>query len=101
MSNSLWRRVFAAVVEGGKQAVKEQVASGKFNLQEPSIVVEMTQAMYASVRSFMETDFASLLRLVELDLEGLPQLCRDPDVECNPTERDPFKVGSSYIALGK
>ncbi|CAH1421590.1 unnamed protein product [Lactuca virosa] len=91
----------AAGIEGGKQALKEQVASRKFNLREPSIMVEMTQAMHASVRSFMETNVASLLHLVELDLEGLRQLCRNPDVKDNPTKGDPFKFGFSSYDLGK
>lgn len=34
-------------------------------------MVELTQAMNASVKSFMEIEFASLLYLGELDLEGL------------------------------
>ncbi|CAH1441317.1 unnamed protein product [Lactuca virosa] len=55
--------------------------------------------MHASVRSFMETNFASLLHAGELDLEGHHQLCRDHDVENDPPEGDPFKVGSSSTAL--
>lgn len=64
-------------------------------------MVELTQAMHASVKSFMEKDFASLLHLGELDLEGLRQLCRDPDVEENPLEGDPLRVGSSFTTLSK
>ncbi|CAH1432861.1 unnamed protein product [Lactuca virosa] len=89
-----------AGVEGGKQVVKEQVASGKFDPQEPSTVVEMTQDMHASVKSLMEKNFASLLYLGELGLEGLRQLCRDPDIEENPPEGDTLKVGSSSTTLG-
>lgn len=90
-----------ADVEGGKQAVKKQVASRKFNPQEPSIVVEITQAIHASVRSFMETYFSFLLYLGELNLEGLRHLRRDSNVKENPPEGDPFKVGSSSTTLGK
>lgn len=56
-----------------------------------SIVVEITQAMHASVRSFMETDFASLFHLGELDLEGLRPLCHDPNIEDNHPEGGYFK----------
>lgn len=77
------------------------MASGKFNLYEPSIAVEKTQAMHSSVRLFMPTNFASLLHLGELDLVGLRQFCRDPDIEENPPEGNPIKVGSSSISLGK
>lgn len=63
-------------------------------------MVELTRAMRASVKLFMEMDFASLLHLGEIDLEGLCQLC-DPDVEENPLEGDPLRVGSSFTTLGK
>lgn len=43
-----------ASVEGGKQAVREQVVIGKFNPEEPSAVVEKTQ-MNDSVKACMET----------------------------------------------
>ncbi|CAI9268646.1 unnamed protein product [Lactuca saligna] len=52
----------------------------------------MTQVMHASVRSFIETNFASLIYLDELDLEGLRQLCRDLEVEDNPPEGDLSKL---------
>ncbi|CAH1417002.1 unnamed protein product [Lactuca virosa] len=69
----------AAGMEGGKHAVREQATVGKFNPEEASAVVEQTQAMHASVKSFMETSFALYLHLGELDLAGLRQLCYDPD----------------------
>ncbi|CAH1452298.1 unnamed protein product [Lactuca virosa] len=90
----------AAGVEGGRQAVKGQVASGKFDPNETSAMVELTQAMHASVKAFMETNFASLLHLGELDLEGLHQLCREPDIEENSSEGEPLKVGSSFSTPG-
>ncbi|CAH1439982.1 unnamed protein product [Lactuca virosa] len=90
-----------AGVEGGRQVVKEQVASGRFDPQEPSNMVKLTQSMHASVKTFMETDFASFLHLSELDLEGLRQLCRDPGADENPPEGDPLKVGSSSSTLDK
>ncbi|CAH1454424.1 unnamed protein product [Lactuca virosa] len=88
-------------VEGGRQVVNEQVASGRFDTQEPSTMVELSQVVHASVKKFMETDFAFLLYLCELDLEGLRQLCRDPDAAENRPEGDPLKVGSSSTTLGK
>lgn len=47
---------------------------------------------YALVKTFMETDFASLHHLGELDLEGIFQLCNDPDAEENLSEGVPLKV---------
>ncbi|CAI9281496.1 unnamed protein product [Lactuca saligna] len=88
-------------VEEARQVVKEHVASGKFNLNEASAMVEITQAMQASGKSFMETYFSSFLHLGELDLECIRQLCRDPDIEDNPPESDPLKVGSSFNTLSK
>ncbi|CAH1451781.1 unnamed protein product [Lactuca virosa] len=87
--------------EGVKQEVKEQVAAGKFNPKEPSAIVEMTQAMHALVRDFMEMDFTSYLHLGDLDLGGLRQLCNDPDVEDVPPEHDPSKAGTSSNLFGK
>lgn len=50
-------------------------------LDEPSALLEHTQAMHAEVKSFLETDFSSYLHLGELDIEGLCQLCSDSDIE--------------------
>ncbi|CAH1432670.1 unnamed protein product [Lactuca virosa] len=91
----------AASVEGDRQAVKEHVASRRFNPQEPSVLVKLTQSMHTSVMTFMETDVASLLHLGELNLEGLRQFCRDPDVEEKSPEGNPLKVGSSSTTLVK
>lgn len=71
----------AVGVEGSKQVVQEQVHIRKFNHGEPSSVVEQTQAMHASVKAFMEIDFSSYLRLGELNLEGIHQLCSNHDAE--------------------
>ncbi|CAH1446249.1 unnamed protein product [Lactuca virosa] len=70
-----------------------------FDPGELSVVVEMTQAMHASVKAFMDTDFASYLCLGELDLGGLCQLCNDPDVEDVPPEHDPSQAGASSDSL--
>ncbi|CAH1449463.1 unnamed protein product [Lactuca virosa] len=76
----------AAIVEGGKQAVREQVASRKFNPKEASAIVEQTQAIHASVKAFMEIYFTSYIFLGDMDLTGLRQLCCDLDLEENPLE---------------
>lgn len=88
-------------VERGKQMVREQVVVRKFDHRESSIIVDLIQAMHAFVKAFMETDFASYLRLGELDLGGLRQLCNDPDVEEVPPEHDPSKADASSDSLGK
>lgn len=48
--------------------------------------------MHATVKAFMETDFTSYLRLGELDMEGLRQLCDDSDAEDSQVED-----GSSHV----
>ncbi|CAH1453037.1 unnamed protein product [Lactuca virosa] len=88
-------------VEGGRHVVKEQVASEKFDPQEPSVVVELTQVMHVSVKTFMEMDFSSLPHLGDLHLEGLRRLCRDPDAEENTPEGEPLNGGSSSTTLVK
>lgn len=73
----------------------------KFDPEESSTILELTQAMHTDVKDFLETDFASYLRLCELDLGGLRQLCIDPDVEDVPPEHDPSRDGASSDSLGK
>lgn len=68
-------------VEGGKQVIKEQIATGKFMPGELNTLLEHTHVIYAEVKSFLETDFASYLHVGELDMEGLCLLCNDPDAE--------------------
>lgn len=51
-------------VEGGKHVVWEQVSIGKFTLGESSALADHTQAMHASVKTFVKTDFASYLHLM-------------------------------------
>ena len=48
--------------------------------------------MHAFVKAFIEIDFASYLRLGELDMEGLFQLCSDSDAKDSQVEG-----GSSYV----
>lgn len=43
--------------------MREQVAVGKFDHGESSAVVELTQAMHASLKDLMETDVALYFRL--------------------------------------
>ncbi|CAH1449988.1 unnamed protein product [Lactuca virosa] len=71
----------ASEVEGGKQVVREQIATGKFVPGKPRTLLEHTRAMHMEVKSFLETDFASYLHVCELDIEGLRQLCSDSDAE--------------------
>ncbi|CAI9302962.1 unnamed protein product [Lactuca saligna] len=66
-------KCMAANVEGGKQVIREHVV----------------------------TDFASYLHLFELVMEGLCQLCNDPDAEENQPEGSSSKVGPSSGPLGK
>ena len=60
-----------------------------------NVTVEHAQAMHATVKSFMETDFASYLRLGDLDIAGLHQLCDDPDTEEGQPEGGSSHTGTS------
>lgn len=79
--------------------MRKKVAIGKFNPEEGSAVVVQTQAMHVSMKSFIETNFASYLHLGELDLAGLRQLCYYPDPEENPLESSSQNVGPSSNPL--
>lgn len=89
----------AAGVEGGKQVVRVQVATVKFTLGEPSAVVEHTQAMHASVKTFMDTNFTSYLRLGELNVEGFCRLCSDSDDDDYQPEGSSSRVGPPSVLL--
>lgn len=90
----------AAGVEGGKQVIREQVATKRFIPGESSAFPGHTQAMHAEVNSFLETNFDSYLRLRELNMEDLRQLCGDPDVEERCTEGSTFGAGPSFTPSG-
>lgn len=74
----------AAGIESGKQALWKQLVIRNFNLEEPSATSQSTFVMHAAIKAFLETDFASYLRLGEFDLAGLRQLCLDPLAEEHP-----------------
>lgn len=86
---------------GGKQAFCEQVAAWKFVFGNLSAIMEHTHAMYVAVKSFMEKEFAFHLLLGELYMEGLLQLCRDPDAEGRHTKGGSSNVGPSSNPSGK
>lgn len=88
-------------VEGGKQVVREQVASWMFDPGESGVILELIHTIHASVKDFMKTNFALYLRLGELDLGGLHLLCIDSYAEDVPTEHDPSRAGASSDSLGK
>lgn len=74
----------ATSIESGTQAVRRQLATKKFNPEEPSAILQLAQAMHATIKAFLETIFSLYLCLGELDLAGLPQLFLDPLVEERP-----------------
>ncbi|CAI9279348.1 unnamed protein product [Lactuca saligna] len=59
--------------------------------REPNVIVEHAQVRHATVKSFMEIDFASYLPLGELDIGGLPEFYDDLD-----TKEGQPEGGSSY-----
>ncbi|CAH1429771.1 unnamed protein product [Lactuca virosa] len=56
--------------------------------------------MHVVVKSFLETDFASYLRISELKMEGLRQLCGDPDVEEKRPDDSTSRARPSSIPSG-
>lgn len=64
----------AVGMEGCKKAVREPVATRKFDPGESSAIVELTQEMYASVKDFMESYFTAYLLLGGIHLGGLRQI---------------------------
>lgn len=81
--------------------MREQVSSRMFDPGESSVVMELTQAMHASMKAFMKIDFASCLLLVDFDLGGLRQLCSDLDAEDVRQKQDSSKVVASSDSFGK
>ncbi|CAI9274516.1 unnamed protein product [Lactuca saligna] len=88
-----------AKVEGGKQVIREQIATIKFIPGKLIALLEYTQAMHAKVKSFLEINFASYLRLGELDIKDLRQQCNDPDVEEEFPEGSTFGFGLPSLLL--
>ncbi|CAI9271369.1 unnamed protein product [Lactuca saligna] len=69
----------AAGVERGKQTVQVLSSGSGFGPSEPGVIAQPTDAMHAVVRAFAETDFASYLKLGELGLVDLCQLCSEEE----------------------
>ncbi|CAI9267547.1 unnamed protein product [Lactuca saligna] len=84
-----------ASVENGKQVIQEQVATRKLIFGEMDATAKHAQAIHAAIKSFMETNFASYLRLGELDIGGLRQMCDDPNSEEGHLEGGSSQVGPS------
>ncbi|CAH1421206.1 unnamed protein product [Lactuca virosa] len=69
----------AAGVERGKQVVLVSSSGSGSGPSEPGVVARSTDVMHTSIRSFAETDFISYLRLGELCLADLHQLCSEEE----------------------
>ncbi|CAI9303863.1 unnamed protein product [Lactuca saligna] len=95
-------RVFQeGIVRVVDRVVQDKVATAKFDPGEPSAIMYKTHAMHASVKAFIETKFASYLQMGELYLEGLCQLCSNPDTEENPPEGSSLNDEPSSNLVGK
>ncbi|CAI9292546.1 unnamed protein product [Lactuca saligna] len=96
--------MYGAGMENGKQVIREQVAARKFVSRELDVAAEHAQAMHDAIKFFMETDFASYLRLGELDIGSLCQICNDTDSEEGHPEGGASHVGPSstpqLVSLG-
>lgn len=51
------------------------MAASKYNSSEPSFVAQSFDTMHSSVKAFLEMNSVSYVRLGELDLAELHQLC--------------------------
>lgn len=71
-----------------------------FNSTEPSAATQSAQAMHNAIKAFLETYFASYLRLGEIDLAGICQLYLDRTVEELPTMGYSGDVGPSSSPPG-
>ncbi|CAH1451465.1 unnamed protein product [Lactuca virosa] len=82
-------------VENSKQVIQEQVVAGKSVSWESDATTEHAQAMHDAIKSFIQTNFSSYLRLGELDIGGLRQMCDEPDSEEGHSEGDASHAGPS------
>ncbi|CAH1452683.1 unnamed protein product [Lactuca virosa] len=79
LSRLLMAACVAASVERGKQAVLVLFSGSGSGPSESGVVVRSTDAMHASIRAFVEIDFASYLWLGDLGLADLRQLCPEEE----------------------
>ncbi|CAI9259171.1 unnamed protein product [Lactuca saligna] len=95
VEDDLGWRAWSLVWRMENREVWEHVVAGKFVLGEAVATTEHIQAMNTVVKAFMETDFASYLRLGELDMAGLRQLCDDSNAEDSQVEGGSSHAGAS------
>lgn len=84
-----------ASIETVKKRVWKQLATKDFDPTELDTTAQSAQAMHASIKVFLETDFISYLCLGELDLPGIRQICLDSPVGERPPTSYPGDVGPS------
>ncbi|CAH1413281.1 unnamed protein product [Lactuca virosa] len=89
-----------AGMESGKEAVRKQLAIGHFNPSESNDVIQSAHTMRASIKACAQTDFVSYLRLGELDLTSLRQLCCDSNSEGPVLDSGSGGVGPSSLPHG-
>ncbi|CAI9297081.1 unnamed protein product [Lactuca saligna] len=90
----------AVWVEHGKQVIREPISLKKFVTSKSSALPELTKGKHVELKSFLEIDFSSYLRLGELDMKDLRQLCSDPNVEEEHPKGSTFGVGPSSTPPG-
>ncbi|CAI9279478.1 unnamed protein product [Lactuca saligna] len=100
------RRVLESQADCTNKRLEEEIARRKVAEEElgwllqKGIVRVVDKAMLAGIKSFMEPDFASYLRLGELDIWGLRQMCDDLDSEEGHLEGSASHVGPSSTPQG-
>ncbi|CAH1418243.1 unnamed protein product [Lactuca virosa] len=69
----------AAGIEKGKQVVRAWLNGSSPGSSDPDAAAQSVGAMHAAIKAFGETYFASYLRLGELDLDNLRQMCSEEE----------------------
>lgn len=62
-------------IEKGKQMARSWLAGNCLGFYDSDVAAQFVDAMYVAISAFSETDFASYIRLGELGLDDIRQLC--------------------------
>ncbi|CAI9283794.1 unnamed protein product [Lactuca saligna] len=71
----VWEAYEAVGFEKGRQLSECSTSSGKYEVPSPGQVTSRTKEVNTALTSFVETKFASLFCLGELDYDGFRQFC--------------------------
>lgn len=89
----------ASDVEGGKQAIREDVATRDFVTRKPSVVVEHTQAMHDAIKSFFRKTFPPIFALVRWTWKAFTNCVAIPMLNGIIPKVAPLRSGPPRIPL--